>query len=127
MNKRVLLVDDSETAIQFERMLLRHMGLEIAAAKSGKLALQEIAARRPDLVLLDMVMPDMDGMETLRHLKGNPETKTIPVIVVTTKGDPELVTQALEAGCDEYVTRPVDKAELLAKLKRVLSQAGVTP
>jgi len=127
MNKRVLLVDDSETVIQFERMLLRDMGFEIAAAKSGKLALQEIAARRPDLVLLDMIMPDMDGMETLRHLKGNPETKTIPVIVVTTKGDPELVVQALEAGCDEYVTKPVDKAELLAKLKRVLSQAEVTP
>lgn len=127
MNKRVLLVDDSQTVIQFEKMLLRDMGFEITAAKNGRLALQEIAARRPDLVLLDMVMPDMDGMETLRHLKGNPETKTIPVVVVTTKGDPELVAQALEAGCDEYVTKPIDKAELLAKLKRLLSQAAVTP
>ena len=121
MTKHVLLVDDSETVILFEKMLLRDMGVEIVTAKNGKLALQQIAAQRPDLVLLDMIRPDMDGMETLRRLKETPETKTIPVVVVTTKGDPEQVDQALAAGCDEYITKPVDKVELLAKVKRLLA------
>jgi CheY-like chemotaxis protein len=122
MSKRVLLVDDSETVIQFEKMILRGMGFDIATAKNGKLALQQIAVQKPDLVLLDLMMPDMDGIETLRHLKEMPEAQGIPVIVVTTKGDPELVKQAFEAGCDDYVTKPVDKMELLTKIKGLLPE-----
>ncbi len=121
MSKRVLLVDDSETVLQLEKMILRDLGFEMATAKNGRLALQQIAAQKPDLVLLDMMMPDMDGIETLRHLKENPETRTIPIVVVTTKGDPEMSSRALAAGCDEYVTKPVDKIELLAKIKGLLS------
>jgi CheY-like chemotaxis protein len=120
MSKRVLLVDDSETVIQFEKMILRGMGFDIATAKNGKLALQQIATQKPDLILLDLMMPDMDGIETLRHLKEMPEAQGIPVIVVTTKGDPELVKQAFEAGCDDYVTKPIDKTELLTKIKTLL-------
>ena len=120
MSKRVLLVDDSETVIQFEKMILRGLGLEIATAKNGKLALDQIAIQKPDLLLLDLMMPDMDGIETLRRLKEKPETQNIPVVVVTTKGDPELVKQAFEAGCDDYVTKPIDKMELLSKIKGLL-------
>ena len=122
MSKRVLLVDDSETVIQFEKMILRGMGFDIATAKNGKLALEQISVQMPDLVLLDLMMLDMDGIETLRRLKENPESQGIPVIVVTTKGDPELVKQAFEAGCDDYVTKPIDKMELLSKIKGILPQ-----
>jgi CheY-like chemotaxis protein len=121
MSKRVLLVDDSETVIQFEKMILRGLGLELSSAKNGKLALERIAVQKPDLVLLDLMMPDMDGIETLRRLKENPNMQNIPVVVVTTKGDPELVKQAFEAGCDDYVTKPIDKMELLSKIKGILS------
>jgi CheY-like chemotaxis protein len=122
MSKRVLLVDDSETVIQFEKMILRGMGFDITTAKNGKLALEQIDVQKPDLVLLDLMMPDMDGIETLRRLKEKPELQGIPVIVVTTKGDPELVKQAFEAGCDDYVTKPIDKMELLSKIKGILPQ-----
>ena len=120
MNKRVLLVDDSETVIQFEKLLLRGQGFDISVAKNGKQALAQAAAEKPDLVLLDLMMPEMDGLETLRLLQADPDTRAIPVIVVTTKGDPELVKQASAAGCKDYVTKPVDKIELLTKIKALL-------
>jgi len=117
MNKRVLLVDDSETVIQFEKLLLRGMGFDISVAKNGKLALAQVAMQLPDLILLDIMMPEMDGIETLRHLKGRPDTKAIPVIMVTTKGDPEMVERAAAAGCDDFITKPVDRVELLGKVR----------
>jgi CheY-like chemotaxis protein len=120
MNKRVLLVDDSETVIQFEKLILRGMGFDISVAKNGRLALEQVAAQPPDLILLDIMMPEMDGVETLRHLKENPDSKSIPVIMVTTKGDPEMVERATEAGCDDYITKPVDKIELLGKVRKHL-------
>jgi CheY-like chemotaxis protein len=116
MKKRVLLVDDSESVIVFEKMILRGLGFDLATAKNGKLALAEAARQRPDIVLLDLMMPEMDGIETCRRLKENPEIREIPVVVVTTKGEPELVEKAFEAGCNDYITKPVDKIELLAKV-----------
>jgi len=120
MTKRVLLVDDSETVIQFEKLMLRGLGYDLVTAKNGKLALTQVASQKPDLILLDLVMPEMDGVETLRCLKGNPETKNIPVVVVTTKGDPGMAEQAFAAGCNDYITKPVDKVELLDKLRKHL-------
>jgi CheY-like chemotaxis protein len=120
MNKRLLLVDDSETVIQFEKLILRGMGFDISVAKNGKLALEQVAAHRPDLILLDIMMPELDGVETLRCLKVNPDAKDIPVIMVTTKGDPEMIARATEAGCDDYITKPVDKMELLEKIRKHL-------
>ena len=121
MNRRLLLVDDSETVIQFEMRLLHGLGFEMATAENGKQALQQVAAQKPDLILLDLMMPDMDGFETLRRLRDHPDTKNIPVIVVTTKGAPEAIRQAFEAGCNDYVTKPFDKVELVAKIKGVLT------
>jgi CheY-like chemotaxis protein len=117
MSKRLLLVDDSETVIQFEKLILRGMGYDLATAKNGKLALEAVKAGKPDLILLDLMMPEMDGLETLRHLKQDPQTQHIPVIMVTTKGDPEMASQAVAAGCNDYITKPVDRTELLAKLR----------
>jgi CheY-like chemotaxis protein len=117
MSKRLLLVDDSETVIQFEKLILRGLGYDLGTAKNGKLALEAVKANKPDLILLDLMMPEMDGLETLRHLKQNPETQHIPVIMVTTKGDPEMASQAVAAGCNDYVTKPVDRTELLEKLR----------
>ena len=121
MNKRLLLVDDSATVLQFEMRLLQGLGFETATAENGKLALQQVAAQKPDLILLDLVMPDMDGFETLRRLRSDPDTKDIPVLVVTTKGDPEVTRQAFDAGCNDYITKPFDKLELLAKIQGLLT------
>jgi two-component system alkaline phosphatase synthesis response regulator PhoP len=120
MAKRVLLVDDSETVIQFEKLMLRGLGYDLVTAKNGKLALEQVASQKPDLILLDLMMPEMDGIETLRRLKEKPESKDIPVVVVTTTGDPGVVEQAFAAGCNDYITKPVDKVELLGKLRKHL-------
>jgi sigma-B regulation protein RsbU (phosphoserine phosphatase) len=120
MNKRVLLVDDSETVLQFEKLILRGSGYELVTAKNGNQALAQVDALRPDLILLDLMMPELDGLETLRRLKERPETGDIPVVVVTTKGAPDIVEQAFAAGCSDFLTKPVDKIELLAKVRKHL-------
>jgi CheY-like chemotaxis protein len=120
MGKRVLLVDDTDTVLMAEKMMLSGLGLEIATAKNGAEAIQKAAAARPDLVLLDIQMPVLDGIETCRRFKGNADTSAIPVIMVTTRGEPEKVEQAFSAGCNDFLTKPIDKLELLAKVKRYL-------
>ncbi len=119
-NKRILLVDDTETVLMFEKLMLQRTGYEIATAKNGKAALTSIAERRPSLVVLDIVMPEMDGIETCRRIKNDPVTRDIPVIMVTTKGEPERVEEAFVAGCNDYLTKPIDRIELLGKIRSFL-------
>ena len=114
--KKVLLVDDTETVSLFEKMMLRDLSLSLRTASNGICALEEVGKNPPDLILLDVVMPELDGIETCRRLKENPATKDIPVVMVTTKGEPEMVERAFEAGCDDYITKPLDKIELLSKV-----------
>ena len=120
MGKRILLVEDTATMIMLEKMLLAGEGFEITTAGNGVEGLKKIEASAPDLVLLDIMMPEMDGIEMCRQLKNNPETAEIPVIMVTTQGEPERVEQAFEAGCDDFVTKPIDKIELLEKIRSFL-------
>jgi len=119
--KKVLLVDDTETVLLFEKTLLRATGHALATAKNGRLALEAVEDSRPDLILMDIVMPELDGIETCRVLKSNPKTREIPVVMVTTKGEPVMVERAFEAGCDDYVTKPLDKMELLSKVNTYLA------
>jgi CheY-like chemotaxis protein len=114
--KSVLLVDDTETVLMFERTMLRGTGFELRIARNGHQALAEVRKARPDLILLDIMMPELDGIETCRRLKGDPETQQIPVVMVTTKGEPGMVEKAFQAGCDDYITKPLDKLELLSKV-----------
>ena len=116
MNKSILLVDDTETVLLFERTMLKGMGYQLRVAKDGANALEEVKKAPPDLILLDIVMPGLDGIETCRRLKDDPNTRHIPVVMVTTKGEPEMVERAFEAGCDDYITKPLDKMELLSKV-----------
>src|SRR5262245_3839530 len=98
---RILMVDDSQTVLTFERMMLKAEGYELATASNGKAALAAIQQHRPDLVLLDVVMPEMDGVECCRQIKADTATRDLPVIMVTTKGDQGMVTSAYAAGCDD--------------------------
>lgn len=117
MSKTILLVDDTQTVIMTERMMLSELGFTIHTAKNGVEALKLAATIKPDLVLLDIVMPEMDGIETCRRLKEDPTTRGIPVVMVTTKGEPDKVEEAFLAGCNDYITKPIDKLELVAKVK----------
>ena len=113
----ILIVDDTETVLMFEKMMLAGQGFKVVTAKNGLEALEKIAGVQPDLVLLDIMMPELDGIETCKRLKSNPQTMNIPVVMVTTKGEADKVEQAFLAGCNDYLTKPVDKLELLAKVR----------
>lgn len=120
-NKTILLVDDTETVLLFEQMMLKRTGCTVRTAKSGTLALAEVAKGAPDLILLDIMMPDLDGIETCRRLKQNPETAHIPIVMVTTKGEQPMVDRAFEAGCNDFLTKPLDHKELMAKVRAYLT------
>ena len=118
--KRILLVDDSETSLMMARMILSKANYEILVAKDGRQGVEAAAKERPDLVLLDVVMPRMNGFEACAALKSSPETQTIPVIMVTTRGEGESVESGFLAGAADYVTKPVNGLELLTKVRNLL-------
>ena len=121
MRKKILLVDDTMTVLMSEKMMLAGQGFQITTAGNGVEALAALEKERPDLILLDIVMPEMDGIEVCRQIKGNPDTVGIPVIMVTTKGEQEKVEASFEAGCNDYVTKPIDKLQLLTKIRNFVS------
>lgn len=112
----ILIVDDIEQNLQVLGEILTAEGLRFAAAMNGKKALEVVARRRPDLLLLDMMMPDMDGYEVCRHLKANPETADIPVIFLTAADDKERLVEAFEVGAVDYITKPFHSSELLSRI-----------
>ena len=120
MTNKLLIVDDTETMRLYQQMLLTGQGYEVEMASDGVEALAKISQNRPDLVLLDIMMPNMDGIECCRRIKESDETKDIKVVMVTTKSEYERVKEAFVAGCDDYITKPIDKTELLTKVKDLL-------
>jgi len=114
--KKILVVDDSETALMLHRMTLQH-GYDIVTAKDGHQALAAASAERPDLILLDMVMPSMDGLEACRRLREGDATRTTPIVMVTSRGELDRMEEAFRCGCSDYVLKPVRSVELLDKIK----------
>ncbi len=119
--KKILLVDDSSTTLMMERMILTKGPYELLTAKDGEEAIEKAASEKPDLILLDIVMPNMDGFEACRRLRESEETREIPIIMVTTRGEAENVEQSYELGCNDYVTKPINSLELMTKVKNLLS------
>jgi two-component system cell cycle response regulator DivK len=120
MTKRILVVEDQEDNRQILRDLLGSVGHEMIEAHDGEAAIAQAAAHKPDLILMDIQLPVMDGYEATRRIKANPELRAIPIIVVTSyalSGDEE---KARAAGCDAYVTKPYSPRQLLAKLNEFL-------
>lgn len=118
--KKILLVDDSPTALLMERLLLQDMPYTLLTASNGQEALRVALAERPDLILMDVMMPGMDGLELCRRLRGEELTRTTPIILVTTRGGAEHVERGYESGCNDYVTKPFDGRELKAKVEKYL-------
>ena len=117
MTKRILVVEDQEDNRQILRDLLTNAGYEMLVAEDGVQALEQAEKHRPDLILMDIQLPVLDGYEATRRLKANPELKAIPIIVITSyalSGDEE---KARAAGCDAYVAKPYSPRALLAKIR----------
>jgi adenylate cyclase len=116
----ILAVDDTPQNLDLLTRRLRSQGYEVATAADGEAALARVTELAPDLVLLDIMMPKLDGIETVRRLKADPEHRHIPVILVTAKSDPQDVIEGLDAGGDDYLTKPIDHAALLARVRSML-------
>ena len=119
--KKILVVDDSKTALFMVTTILKKEPYQLLTATDGQQAVEVAAAERPDLVLMDVVMPRMTGFEACRELKRREDTKAIPVILVTTRGEEENVEIGFESGCNDYVTKPVNGQELLAKVRDLVA------
>ncbi len=120
MSKRILVVEDQEDNRQILRDLLSSANYEMSEAENGQEALDAVAKERPDLILMDIQLPIMDGYEATRRIKGNPATKDIPIIVVTSYALSGDEGKARDAGCDAYVTKPYSPRQLLAKIREYL-------
>ena len=117
---RILIVDDTPANVHILQARLSANGYDIVTAADGEAALAAVRDTQPDLILLDVMMPKMDGFEVCRRLRADPSLPFIPVIMVTAKTDPKDVVAGLEAGGDEYVTKPVDQLALVARVKSML-------
>lgn len=119
--RRILLVDDQPFFLAMGQNMLRPKGYEVQTASSGTEALRAVKASRPDAILLDVEMPEMDGIETCRRLKLNPATAGIPVVILTATLDPKLNERAFKAGAEATVLKSVSTDRLLNMLQIVLT------
>jgi CheY-like chemotaxis protein len=120
--KKVLLVDDSNTVLMMEKMILAKGPFEIVTARDGQEAVSRSKSEQPDIILLDVMMPNMDGLSACAAIRAQPETAGIPIIMVTTRGEEHNIETAFRNGCTDYVTKPINGLELLTKLQNILGQ-----
>ena len=113
---KVLLVEDNEMNLDMLSRRLTRLHYEVVAAVDGQEGVEKASSEQPDLILMDMSLPVLDGWEATRRIKSNPETRDIPVIALTAHAMAEDRQKALEAGCDDYDTKPVELKRLLRKM-----------
>jgi DNA-binding response OmpR family regulator len=118
--KKILLVDDSNTILMMEKFILRNGPYELLTASNGEEGVRKATEQVPDLILLDVIMPKMGGFEACRVIRDSEATKSIPIIMVTTRGEAANVEAGWANGCTDYVTKPINAIELLAKVRNFL-------
>ena len=120
MNRKVLLVDDSNTVLMMERMILAKGPFDVVTARDGVEAIAKSKSEMPDVILLDVMMPNLDGLSACAAIRAQPETAGIPIIMVTTRGEEHNIETAFRNGCTDYVTKPINGLELMSKLQNIL-------
>ncbi len=123
MKKKILLVDDSATILMMERMILTKFPYEVVTAVDGEQAIALAVAEQPDLILMDVVMPKMNGFDACRRLREIESMRSTPIIMVTTRGELTNMESGFQSGCNDYVTKPINTVELLAKIRNFLEVA----
>ena len=124
MSKKVLVVDDEEVIRRFLRIYLTKWGYEVKEASDGEQGLEQLGCEGFDFLILDILMPNMDGWQVLKEVKSNPKTKDIPVIVLTAKNEDSDMFKGYELGASYYLTKPFNKAQLLYGLQLIFEGKG---
>ena len=127
MPKKILVVDDEKHIVRLVQANLDRAGYTVVTAYDGKEALEKVAEENPDLVVLDVMMPYMDGFEVLQNLRRNPTTRDIPVIMLTAKAQDADVFKGWQSGVDCYLTKPFNPMELLSFVKRIFDSMDGGP
>jgi CheY-like chemotaxis protein len=118
--KKILIVDDSKVAAMTQQLILRSLrGCEVITAEDGIKGVEKAVAEQPDLILMDVVMPRMNGFEACRLIRGQEATESIPIIMVTTRSEPTHVDEGFASGCTDYIFKPIDTAQLLEKIEKL--------
>ncbi|PLX95075.1 MAG: two-component system response regulator [Desulfuromonas sp.] len=125
MAKRtILVVEDEESLLKLESILLTSKGYEVIGVPNGLAALEVLEKEKVDLVLLDIMLPEIDGFEVCRRIKQNPETRRLPVIMLTAKKSHEDMSKGDEVGADWYVTKPFKSAKVIETIERFIEESG---
>lgn len=124
MAEKILVVDDDLDTLRLVGLMLERQGYAIVAATTGQQALSLAKSEKPDLIVLDLMMPDIDGIQVARQLRANPDTQNIFIIMFTARGQMEDKLEGFDAGADDYLTKPVQPRELIAHIKAVLKRSG---
>ena len=124
MTKRVLIVDDEPNIVISLEFLMKREGFETEVATDGEAALEAVARQRPDLVVLDVMLPRMNGFEVCRRLRADPEARNVKVLILTAKGRETEMARGLGLGADAYVTKPFSTRDVVVQIRRLL---GVEP
>lgn len=126
MAKKILAVDDEVHILRLVQVNLERQGFTVVTASDGKEALEKVASEKPDLVVLDVMMPYMDGFEVLQNLRRSPLTRELPVIMLTAKAQDADVFKGWQSGVDLYLTKPFNPMELISFVKRIFSSIDGT-
>ena len=124
MPNKILIVDDDRGIIELMRLYLEKEGFECILAENGKIALEKFAVSSPDLIILDIMMPEIDGWQVCREIR---KTSNIPIIMLTAKGETFDKVLGLELGADDYMVKPFETKELIARIKAVLRRTESKP
>jgi len=120
---RILIVEDEESLLKLESILLSTRGYKVTGVSDGLAALREIEQNRPDLILLDIMMPGIDGFEVCRRVKENPDTRSIPVVMLTAKKSFADQTRGVEVGADAYLTKPFKSGKIIEIIEGLLQKS----
>lgn len=122
--ERVLIVDDDPDILGLVRYNLKHAGFEVVSAATGRSALEEVQKHPPDLIILDVMLPDVDGMEVCRNLRQHRDTRNIPILMLTARSEEIDRVVGFELGADDYVPKPFSPRELVLRVKSILRRAA---
>ena len=121
---KILVVDDNEKNVELLEAVLQAAGFEVLKAYDGKQAIEVVSKERPDLLLLDIMMPQLDGFQVCEILRKDSQNAGLPIIMVTAKDKESDIVRSLERGVDDYIVKPINKKELLGKIEGMLAKAS---